>query len=111
MKYLAEGLAANETDKDLLIRNQIKVKVDKTGVHGIRYLTDTNGIQYRRILLPVWILHYTYGRRTYRIVVSGIDGRTFGERPFSFRKMAILSGAVTACAMALGMFLGAQAVF
>ena len=108
---VAEGLAANEMDKDLLIRNQIKVKVDKTGVHGIRYLTDTNGIHYRRILLPVWILHYTYGIRAYLIVVSGIDGRTFGERPFSFRKMAILSGAVTACAMALGMFLGAQAVF
>ncbi|WP_298863020.1 hypothetical protein [uncultured Sulfitobacter sp.] len=106
-----EGLSANETDKDTLIRNHIKDEVNKTAVHGIRYLTDTTGIHYRRILLPVWILHYTYRAHAYRIVVSGIDGRTFGERPFSYRKMALFSAAVTACAMTVGMLLGAQAAF
>lgn len=108
---VTEGLAANADDKDLLIRNHIREDVNQTGVHGVRYLTDTTGIHYRRILLPVWILHYTYGTQAYRIVVSGIDGRTFGERPFSYPKMAMISGLVTACAMAIGMLLGAQAAF
>lgn len=108
---VAEGLASNADDKDLLIRNHIKDDVDRTGVHSVRYLTDTTGIHYRRILLPVWILHYTYGKHAYRIVVSGIDGRTFGERPFSYWKMALLSGAVTACAMAMGILWGAEAAF
>ena len=106
---VAEGLAANADDKDLLIRNHIKDAVNKTGVHAIRYLTDTTGIHYRRILLPVWILHYIYRKQAYRIVVSGIDGRTYGERPFSYWKMAMVSGAVTASAMVLGLLLGAAA--
>jgi hypothetical protein len=31
----------------------------------------------------VWILHYVYDGTAKKIVVSGIDGRTFGERPLS----------------------------
>lgn len=104
---VAQGLVANAPDKDLLIRNKIKQKVAKRGVHSIRYLTDTTGIHYRRILLPVWILHYTYGGRAKKIVVSGIDGRTYGERPFSIWRMAAYSAAFTAAAMALGVFWGA----
>lgn len=108
---VAEGLEANADDKDLLIRNHIRDDVNRNGVHAIRYLTDTSGIHYRRILLPVWILHYTYHNAAYRIVVSGIDGRTFGERPFSHRKMALWSGAVTAFVMLAGIVSGAQAAF
>lgn len=80
-------------------------------MHGIRYLTDTSGIHYRRIQLPVWILHYTYGGRAYKIVVSGIDGRTFGERPFARRRMTLYSAAISACVIGLGMALGAAAAF
>ena len=108
---VAEGIAANRADKDLLIRNHIKYKIDRAGVHGIRYLTDTSGIHYRRILLPVWILHYTYGGRAYKIVVSGIDGRTFGERPFARRRMAFYSAVISACIIGLGMAIGAAAAF
>jgi hypothetical protein len=65
------------------------------------------GIHYRRILLPVWILHYTHVDRPYRVVVSGIDGRSFGERPFSLIKLALYSGAITAAAIAVGLAWGA----
>ena len=56
---VAQGLVANAPDKDLLIRNHIKQHINKTGVHDIRYNTDTTSIHYRRLLLPTWILHYT----------------------------------------------------
>jgi hypothetical protein len=80
---VAEGLRANEEDKALLIRNRIKAHAGRQDLYDIGYRTDTTGIHYRRILLPVWILHYTHVDRPYRVVVSGIDGRSFGERPFS----------------------------
>lgn len=104
---VADGLRANEADKDLLIRNRIRRHVNKSGVHSIRYQTDTTGIHYRRILLPMWIWHYTHGAQNYRIVISGIDGRAFGERPFSTFKLALLSGAMAAVAVALGLAWGA----
>lgn len=103
---VAEGLQANAKDKDLLIRNRIKQHVGRSSTKVKRYLTDTTGIKYRRILLPVWILHYDYKGDAKKVVVSGIDGRTFGERPFSMWKLAAYSAAITAATMAFGIFWG-----
>ncbi|MCK0150360.1 hypothetical protein MWU54_10025 [Marivita sp. S6314] len=105
-----EGLQANEADKDLLIRNLIEGEIDKPNPRVERYRTDTTGIHYRRILLPVWILHYTYRGTPKKVVVSGIDGRTFGERPFSPWKLAGCSAVLTALTMAIGLLWGATGV-
>lgn len=103
---VAYGLRAAETDKDLLIRNHIKRDIGKRGVFDIRYRTDTTGIRYRRILLPMWIHHYTYGDKAYRVVVSGIDGRTFGERPLSTVKLLGYAAAISALALGTGVLYG-----
>lgn len=102
-----QGLVANRSDKDLLIRNRIKRHISRQRVHSIRYRTDTSGIHYRRVLLPVWILHYGYGTKRKKVVVSGIDGRTFGERPFSTWKLALYAGAASAVVIAAGLAWGA----
>ena len=104
---VAQGLAANAPDKKLLIRNRIRHHINKSGVHDIRYQTDTTGIHYRRILLPVWIAHYSYDGKPMKVVVSGIDGRTFGERPFSKWKLAAYAAGLSAMAIALGLAWGA----
>ena len=106
---VTEGLQANAQDKDLLIRNRIVADVGKPNATIERYKTDTTGIHYRRILLPVWILHYSYSGVAKKVVVSGIDGRTFGERPFSRWKLAGYSAALTAATMLIGLIWGAGA--
>ncbi|WP_299148280.1 hypothetical protein [uncultured Tateyamaria sp.] len=102
-----EGLAANARDKALLIRNHIKDDINKSGVHNIGYQTATTGIHYRRILLPVWILHYTYKGHAKKVVVCGMQGRTFGERPFSTWKLAGYAAALSALTVGFGLFWGA----
>ncbi len=104
---VSEGLSAADEDKDLLIRNRIKRHIGKRGVHNIRYDANTTGIRYRRILLPVWMLHYTYKGEAMKVVVCGLQGRTFGERPFSLSKLAGFSAAITAAVMAFGLIWGA----
>ncbi|MEM6589015.1 MAG: TFIIB-type zinc ribbon-containing protein [Pseudomonadota bacterium] len=104
---VAQGLEANRKDKRLLIRNRIKQHINRSRVHSIRFRTDTTGIHYRRILLPVWILHYTYWEKPYKIVVSGINGRTFGERPFSKWKLAGYSALISAAVIGFGLLWGA----
>lgn len=104
---VAQGLDSNRKDKGLLIRNRIKQHINRARVHSIRYRTDTTGIHYRRILLPVWILHYNYGGKPYKIVVSGINGRTFGERPFSKWKLAGYSALISAAVIGFGLLWGA----
>lgn len=104
-----EGLAENERDKRLLIRNRIKGHVGKRGTQVGHFMTDTSGIHYRRILLPVWILHYTYGGKPMKVVVSGIDGRTYGERPFSRLKLLMASAVLAMAAVTIGFLWGAGA--
>lgn len=102
-----QGLAANADDKDLLIRNRIRNHVNKRRILNIGYKTHTSGIHYRRILLPVWILHYTYNGHAKKVVVCGLRGRTFGERPFSTWKLAGYAAVLAAFAVAVGWSWGA----
>jgi ribosomal protein S27E len=104
---VAQGLDANKSDKALLIRNRIRSHVGKSGVHDIRYDTDTTGIHYRRILLPVWILHYKYNGVAMKVVVCGMQGRTYGERPFSIWKLAGYAALISGIAVGTGVMWGA----
>ncbi len=101
-----EGLEIKGNEKALLIRNRIKKHINKRGVHNIRYQSDTTGIHYRRILLPAWILHYEYDGKPMKVVVCGMQGRTYGERPFSLWKLAGLAALLSSIAVGLGLFWG-----
>jgi hypothetical protein len=105
---VAEGLRANEDDKALLIRNRIKAHEGRQDLYDIGYRTDTTGIHYRRILLPVWILHYSHRG-------SALPRRRLRHRRADLRRTAVLgaearalSGAITAAAIAgVGLVWGA----
>ena len=45
---------------------------------------------FKHILVPVWLLTYTYGRRVYHVAVNGVTGRVAGERPWSWIKVTLL---------------------
>lgn len=104
---VSDGLRANARDKDLLIRNRIRRHSGKSNITQVSYKTHTTGIKYRRILLPVWILHYSYAGKPMKVVTCGLHGRTFGERPFSTKKLIGYAAALTAVAIAFGWVWGA----
>lgn len=43
---------------------------------------------FKHVLLPVWLLSYDYGRRSFQVVVNGVTGAIAGERPWSWIKIA-----------------------
>lgn len=45
---------------------------------------------FKHILVPVWMLTYTYGARSYQLVVNGYTGRMAGDYPKSPWKIALL---------------------
>jgi hypothetical protein len=45
---------------------------------------------YKHILLPVWLLSYTYGGRPWQVVMNGYDGKLAGEYPKSWVKITML---------------------
>lgn len=50
--------------------------------------------RFKHILVPVWLLSYTYGATSYQVVVNGVTGRIAGGRPWSWVKIALLILAV-----------------
>jgi predicted RNA-binding Zn-ribbon protein involved in translation (DUF1610 family) len=46
---------------------------------------------FKHILLPVWLLSYTYGTKNYQVAVNGQTGKITGEYPISWIKVALVT--------------------
>lgn len=99
---LRDGLAASTAERDLLIRAALRDRVVPPHLVNLSHRAELRAARYRRVLLPVWILHYRHGGSRYRVMVSGIDGQTRGERPLAHGPILGASGLLTALAMAAG---------
>jgi len=45
---------------------------------------------FKHILVPVWLMTYTYGKTSYQVVVNGVTGHMAGGRPWSWVKITLL---------------------
>lgn len=45
---------------------------------------------FKHVLVPIWLLVYVFGSRSYQVVVNGYTGRMAGKYPFSAWKIALL---------------------
>lgn len=53
---------------------------------------------FKHVLFPIWLLSYTYGSRSFQVLVNGYTGETAGEYPKSWVKIFFL---VLACLAAM----------
>jgi hypothetical protein len=44
---------------------------------------------FKHILVPVWLVNYTFGSKTYQVLVNGYTGNTAGDRPISWVKVFV----------------------
>jgi hypothetical protein len=42
---------------------------------------------FKHILVPVWLVTYTFGARTFHVLVNGYTGNTAGDHPVSWVKI------------------------
>jgi ribosomal protein S27E len=47
------------------------------------------GRTFKHILVPVWLATYTYGSKSFQVVVNGYTGKMAGEHPLSWVKIAL----------------------
>jgi hypothetical protein len=50
---------------------------------------DYSGQTFKHILLPVWLLSYSYGARKFQVVVNGYTGKIAGDYPKSWIKITL----------------------
>jgi hypothetical protein len=58
-----------------------------------------SGRTFKHVLVPVWLMTYNFGRKTYQVMVNGYTGTMAGRRPYSFWKIALLVLAAIALAI------------
>ncbi len=61
---------------------------------------EYQGRTFKHILVPVWLVGYTYGSKTFQIIANGYTGQIAGERPYSALKITL---AVLATIMVLAL--------
>ena len=47
--------------------------------------------RFKHILVPVWLMTYTYGATAYQVVINGVTGALAGGRPWSWVKILLLA--------------------
>jgi hypothetical protein len=64
--------------------------------------SDYSGQTFKHILVPVWLLTYSYGARSFQAVVNGFTGAMAGRYPKSWVKilLAVLAGLAAIAAFA-----------
>jgi hypothetical protein len=65
---------------------------------NLQVSSDYSGQTFKHILVPLWLLTYTYGARGFQAIVNGCTGAIAGDYPKSWIKilLAIVAGALVA---------------
>lgn len=77
-----------------------------TAIHSVGGHVDYNKLSWDYALLPLWILTYTKGGKTYTYAMNGHTGKVYGEIPISGKKLLLLFLAILAAAAILGVIGG-----
>lgn len=84
---LKEGFGIGKDRMTDAIRQEVKRRVggDKQRIHNLK--TRYDGLTYKNLMLPVWMLAYHYNDKSYQVVVNASTGEVQGERPWSWLKI------------------------
>lgn len=68
---------------------------------NLRIFPEFSGQTFKHVLVPVWLLSYDYGRRSFQVIVNGYTGRIAGRYPKSPWKIALLVAGVALVVLTL----------
>lgn len=98
-QYQIDLVAAAEHAKSVIegkLRSLCASQVPGDTHRNLQVRSEYSGETFKHILVPIWLLSYTYGSRGFQVLVNGYTGRIAGERPYSWVKvsLAVLVGII-----------------
>ena len=72
---------------------------------NLRVNAQYQGRTFKHILVPVWLATYTYGRRSFQVLINGYTGKMAGEHPLSWVKITLAVLAAIAVAILIALYL------
>lgn len=86
---LIQGAQNSRERMDDLLRAQCIAQIRGDTHRNLQISPDYSAQTFKHILLPVWLLSYTYGTKTFQVAVNGSTGKITGEYPLSWVKITI----------------------
>lgn len=99
---LGQAAKVNEGDMDAALRSLCIRQIPGDTWRNLSMQRQYRGRTFKHVLVPVWLVSYTYGAKIYQIVANGYTGTLAGERPYSGVKIAL---AVLAALLVLALVL------
>ncbi len=91
-RYQVDLRQASETSKqqmDTTIRQLCSRDVPGDTQRNLQVSSDFQDRTFKHILVPVWLTSYTYGAKSFQVIVNGYTGKMAGEHPLSWVKITL----------------------
>lgn len=92
-RYQIDLVAAAERSRaqmDAQLRELCGRQVPGDTYRNLQVFADYSKQTFKHVLVPVWLLSYVYGKRSFQVVVNGVTGSIAGSRPWSWIKVTLL---------------------
>src|SRR3954469_4067894 len=81
---LVAAAAASREAMDAKLRQMCAEQIPGDTYRNLEVTADYSAQTFKHVLLPVWLLTYQYGDRTFRIIANGVTGSIAGKYPKSW---------------------------
>jgi ribosomal protein S27E len=86
---LRKAADLNLAQMDAAMREICAKQVPGDTQRDLQVQTEYQGRTFKHVLVPVWLVTYTYGPKNFQIVVNGYTGTVAGDRPISYVKVFV----------------------
>jgi hypothetical protein len=91
---LVEGSRQAQTKMDAKLQALCAREVPGDTQRDLQVQADYSQQTFKHLLVPVWLVTYDYGARSFPVLVNGFTGKIAGKYPLSWIKIALVSLAV-----------------
>lgn len=84
---LHKAAKLNHDDMQAQIKRLCSRQVPGDTQRNLQVDATYQGRTFKHILVPVWLVSYTYGARNFQVLVNGYTGAIAGEQPYSWVKI------------------------
>jgi hypothetical protein len=86
---LRQAAATSRAQMDATIYQLCGRQVPGDTHRNLQVASDYQARTFKHILVPVWLVSYTYGAKSFQVVVNGYTGKIAGEHPLSWIKITL----------------------
>jgi hypothetical protein len=87
---LTEAAGSSEAQMRARLEQLCGQQVGGDTYRNLRIHPTFSGKTFKHLLVPIWLLVYVFGRRSFQVVVNGYTGRIAGRYPYSPWKIALI---------------------